>query len=181
MFTFSPSLFLEAIISRVWDVLCRGFWVAVVYLCEQGAVSLNKYTRGKGRQDLFDHTLSKEIFDSRSSLFLFLYLTPEFIISVGRVVKRLRNVGPDQHEMAWNLLRILVIFRWNSLWLRLECFVYCSFNFLFFSEFNHWLCNSSSSPVWLHPTRITPKVFLASNQITHFSDMDWITPTKYQG
>lgn len=72
--------------------------MAVVYLCEQGAVSPNKYTRGNGREDLFDHTLSKEIFDSGSSLFLFLYLTSEFTISVGRVVKRLPNVGTDQHE-----------------------------------------------------------------------------------
>lgn len=69
---FLPPLFLEAISSRVCRVcsaLVRAVWVAVVYLWEQGAVSPNKYTRGNGRQDLFDHILSKEIFESGSSRF----------------------------------------------------------------------------------------------------------------
>lgn len=67
----SPS-FLEAISSgRVQMVLFPG--ARVVYLCEQGAVSPNKCTRGNGRKDLFDHILSKEIFDTGSSLPLILF------------------------------------------------------------------------------------------------------------
>lgn len=90
-----------------------GVWLvaAVVCLCEQGAVSPNKYTRGNGRQELFDHhILSKEIVHSGSSQFLFfLYLTSEFIIDVRRVVKLPPNVGTDQHECGRNLLRNLSI------------------------------------------------------------------------
>lgn len=86
----------------------------LVYLCEQGAVSPNKYTRGNGRKDLFDHVLSKEIFDSGSSLFLFFLFfqishqnsSPVF---VRRVVKRLLNVVTDHHEwteISWEFLAI---------------------------------------------------------------------------
>lgn len=69
-------------------MLCyAGVWVAaaVVYLCEQGSVSHNKYTRGNGRQDLFDHILSKEIFDSGSCLhffYFFFYITHQNSSSV---------------------------------------------------------------------------------------------------
>lgn len=72
-------------------------------LFEQGAVSANKCTRGNGRRDLFDHTLSKEIFDSGSSLPFFLYLTSDFTVGVGRMVKQL----PKQALINMNRLKSL--------------------------------------------------------------------------
>lgn len=155
MFTFSPSLFLEAISIRVWKCVVAGGKVAVVCLCEQGAVSPNKYTRRNGRRDLFDHTLSKEIFDFLSSLFLFLYLSSQSVISFRRVVKRIPIVGTDQLEwveVSWEFWQFSLETVCDQAWRAL-------FTVDILSDFNHWLSNSSSSPVWLQPTRIFPKVF----------------------
>lgn len=67
----------------------------------------NKCTRGNGRKDVFDHILSKEIFDSGSSLPLFLSLSvfqhSDFILDVWMSVKRLPNAGTDQQRWLKSL------------------------------------------------------------------------------
>lgn len=106
---------------------------AGVYLCEQGGVPPNVQTRGKARQDLFDHTLSTEIFDfwelSLSLPFFFYKSHNKFHHQCVEDIKLLPNVDAVQRG-GIDLLRIRSR---NKLGPSSVISVYCS---LFSRDFN---------------------------------------------